>query len=1571
MKHRHIHIAILIVAVVAFAATAFSVFTDAGYGSGAYGEYGSGSNGNGSRGTAYAAEQVDYATTLSTDYLELGISEGQKGARFLRYLNDTLTTTHASTVTITLTTDIYLLDVINVTPIGSEGTPAYDFVFDGGYHSIVGLNLYSYTENYAGLFSNVMNAEIRNLTLRAFTISRAAANIGDIPASSLAGALAGIAENTTFYGISVENAIVNGTNYVGGLVGAAFGGRVELTRVSGAVTGVSELSGLVGLAWSEYNDFEIINSYSIATVSKATIGTGYNHIGGLVGDVLTTPAYKFSIIGSYFNGKISATGIPVGGLLGVNPVGLNYELTSSYHGAYGNIGTQFEPYPLSTPEVRNAMAISVQGVTLFSSYKGWNFKDIWAFDGNAGVSESMFGYAPDFVRNYDGTTGSNSTVVRLTLASLPGMTLDEEAVIGAPDRTVISVADGSNIRIPFVTPVGYSLTVAYLRDGTANDLNNIVPDGRLGVDYDVATQTVTIKNLRQDVVFEYMADSPNYLLSFERYAFSDVAAGLYKGFLSVTANPGDFDETNKPGEVSNNYFYGSFKYDSEMQFTFETYNGDVASMSNVYRAVGLKIGGVSVANFAALVGPNNDTGTFYLRVSEIIAAAAAGNPTYTTPWGAVSADENENRYLFMEIIWEALPCAIELDIECIGGGELEGRYGSISVLRIGYGLEYLYTGKADNGGQRFTLSAHMGETLRISAIPLDIGDGPMFVFMGWIKETNSGRELIPVSTTPAEFEIFLNDSAKNFKLIAQFKRLWDQRFYVNGPGEIRFLNAEYGVDYLLGNALFDGTVTGITADSQLYGYLIPNYGEFLKTLAGLSGDEQQVRIAAKRQECVLIDGGSYVSYCTLRLPNQVAISVDFVPFADDYYGTMSIETTDGVIYAKQGVNNITASFMPRMYSLALSVDSRYATYKIENGKVSYIKGETAKITVSAVKGYKFAAWYNNSADNTTKFIPVSEGWTGDAKGVYTCEFVVDRNITLKATFEPMHTITVALDSPSGKIAGSVPYANGAGGYNTAQIYSLDFAEGDEAVFYLRVYEGYAFRSAKIVSSDIMVYFTAVSEDISTEIRPDGTRVNYRLYRMNREVGVVSETVNVWFDRVVFNVTIKSEDTDKGTVLNSGTRSYGFNANVEIRALPRDGYEFVRWIYKTADPDKPAVYLLSANYSFTVEEAVTLTAEFKKMEAAENTYYTVTLISSDGISDYGLYEAGIPKRETGSFERGTVISARARTAPGYMFVGWYYANSDGTPNTGIPTASDFLDYTFTVSENSVLIPVARKMIFRVTVLNGSAYMIAADNKSLEPNGVNSFTFAADYDEVLLFSVTVNAGYKFNYWIINGESTNAYLFTYSYRITADLTVAAAIEIASDNAGTGGTATVRVDAECNPAMGDVAGVGEIAAGKIKTITARPKPGYEFVHWLNEAGQVYATTASISVTTTENVLFTAVFKLAVNEILVAKNGGGSVDVDASIIYLETKTATIKCESGYKIKSVKLNGVEVSAAAGQSEFDLELTGNGSAQTITVTYQMTSLPAWAWYALGGALVLLLIVLLVLIVLFRRRKFRES
>ena len=165
---------------------------------------------------------IAFAASQHKAWGQLEISTAEGLANFASVVNGG---TSYKGNTVTLKTDIVLSS--DWTPIGTSSRP-FEGTFDGGSHTISGLQITGGTQDDAGLFGYCSGATIKNLTVAATTIA------GDENVGILAGSLI----SSSITGCSVSATSISGTRNVSALVGY----RDEVTESGCSITGTTVVS---------------------------------------------------------------------------------------------------------------------------------------------------------------------------------------------------------------------------------------------------------------------------------------------------------------------------------------------------------------------------------------------------------------------------------------------------------------------------------------------------------------------------------------------------------------------------------------------------------------------------------------------------------------------------------------------------------------------------------------------------------------------------------------------------------------------------------------------------------------------------------------------------------------------------------------------------------------------------------------------------------------------------------------------------------------------------------------------------------------------------------------------------------------------------------------------------------------------------------------------------------------------------------------------------------------------------------------------------------------------------------
>ena len=272
--------------------------------------------------------------------------------------------------------------------------------FDGNNSSIKNYTFNDATVNNVGLFSNISDGSIKNLTLDGFNITAndysgiLAGNLdncilenniiknSNITGNNYIGAFGNSRESSAIgfsaTNLSVENSILSGNNNVGILFGIARDVNLSTSFTNSEITGINNVGGLIGISESGttidtcYNNSSVSgqdNVGGLAGYGKANITksynmhniSGYNYVGGIIGNgtqssitisfnranisgdhdyigSLAGKAVSTNILNCFSVGNISGDNF-VGGLLGE---GIDGQFSNCYFAGnveFGNNGT--------------------------------------------------------------------------------------------------------------------------------------------------------------------------------------------------------------------------------------------------------------------------------------------------------------------------------------------------------------------------------------------------------------------------------------------------------------------------------------------------------------------------------------------------------------------------------------------------------------------------------------------------------------------------------------------------------------------------------------------------------------------------------------------------------------------------------------------------------------------------------------------------------------------------------------------------------------------------------------------------------------------------------------------------------------------------------------------------------------------------------------------------------------------------------------------------------------------------------------------------------------------------------
>lgn len=396
------------------------------------------------------------------------------------------------------------------------------------------------------------------------------------------------------------------------------------------------------------------------------------------------------------------------------------------------------------------------------------------------------------------------------------------------------------------------------------------------------------------------------------------------------------------------------------------------------------------------------------------------------------------------------------------------------------------------------------------------------------------------------------------------------------------------------------------------------------------------------------------------------------------------------------------------------------------------------------------------------------------------------------------------------------------------------------------------------------------------------------------------------------ITYAVNDPTMGTITPApGTYTIYVGNSIIAEATPNTGYALSAWVFDTylngTVYESDTIY--STNPSFdnpinfgTLPQSyadynatITITALFEA--SAPTQYLTVHLTTNNTTlgtvtPDYGTY--------TLALNDSLVLTATPNADA--SFDGWRMI-IDGQTVTTLPINP----YTLTVNENILSLGELTVMaVFSdstsapdsvTIILNTADATMGTTNPA---PGIHRYA-VGDY---ALMTAVPNEGYHFLYWIETATIAGMTMSDTIYSVTAGMTVTPMHASVTFNltayfaVNEPGVTYYNVSAfSANTSMGNVSSdvpLGQVAENTVVTVTATPIPGFEFVNWVDEEGNVINATNPYTFTVTEDITLIAIFGTV-----------GINDIDASdvLIYAHNNTITVRGAEGHDVFVYDMNG--------------------------------------------------------------------
>ena len=251
------------------------------------------------------------------------------------------------------------------TPIGTSFDNSYTGTFDGGGHTITGLAVTT-NDQFVGLFGYIGNAgTVKNVVMEGVLIT---SNNGSSQAGGVAGFSRGTIENCSVSGS------VSGTVYVGGVVGAQWGGSITGCSSSATVKGTVDVGGVAGQTNSNAT---MTACYATGNATLEIASQNNIDVGGAVG---------FNggsrILACYATGNVTSTGsstvnVYIGGFCGYNSTTVTacYWKNNKEQGiGYNKVGTAPEATKVDGSVVTWQKAVDAMNTALQNAGSKWRYE---------------------------------------------------------------------------------------------------------------------------------------------------------------------------------------------------------------------------------------------------------------------------------------------------------------------------------------------------------------------------------------------------------------------------------------------------------------------------------------------------------------------------------------------------------------------------------------------------------------------------------------------------------------------------------------------------------------------------------------------------------------------------------------------------------------------------------------------------------------------------------------------------------------------------------------------------------------------------------------------------------------------------------------------------------------------------------------------------------------------------------------------------------------------------------------------------------------------------------------------
>ena len=661
---------------------------------------------------------------------------------------------------------------------------------------------------------------------------------------------------------------------------------------------------------------------------------------------------------------------------------------------------------------------------------------------------------------------------------------------------------------------------------------------------------------------------------------------------------------------------------------------------------------------------------------------------------------------------------------------------------------------------------------------------------------------------------------------------------------------------------------------------------------------------------------------TFTVNEGTSATITFTPDAGYRIASVKLNGTDvtsSVVSNKYTISNISADV-----TLAVTFEAITHTLSITasgNGSATYnstaIRGKTqtftvnegtsATVTFTPDAGYKIASVKVNGTDVTTSV----------ANNKYTISNI-SADVTLAVTFEAItHTLSITASG------------NGSAAYNSTAIrgktQTFTVNEGTSATITFTPDTGYRIASVKLNGTDV------TSSVVSNK---------YTISNISADVALA-----VTFEAITHTLSITASGngsaTYNSTAIRGKTQSFTVNegTSATITFAPDAGYRIANVKVNGTD-----VTTSVANNKYTISNIsvdVTLAVTFEAIT------HTLSITASGNGSAAYNSTAIRGKTQTFSVNEGSSATVSFTPDAGYKVA------SVKLNGTDVTTSVVNNKYTISNITADVTLSVMFEAITHTLSITASGNGSATYNSTAIRGKTQTFTVNEGSSATVTF--TPDAGYRIASVKVNGTDVTSSVVSNKYtinNITADVSLAVTFEAITH------TLTITASGNGSATYNSTAIRGKtqtftVNEGSSATVSFTPDTGYKIgsvkVNGTDVTSSVVNNKYTIS-NITENTTLSVSFTAITHTLSIMASGNGSVTYNGTVVRGKMQSftvnegtsavITITPDTNYKLKSVKLNGTDITSSVVNGQYTisniksdnaLEVVFEGITHTLTIT----------------------------------------